>query len=88
MASCSLTFATWSLGPHAYLVLAASMIPLFWIGAGCVFVGDVLVTRGDRWSLASALLDVVGAILCLVALFGAVFYLGMLAMIFALVYLG
>ncbi len=84
MASCSLAFASWAAKPHIYVVLAASMIPVFWVGAGCVFLGSLLVTHGDAWSLPSAMFDVTGAILCLIAVFGAVFYTAMLALVGAM----
>lgn len=80
MASCSVAFAIWTWRPHVLVVLAASTIPVFWLGVGCLFVAAVLVSHGDAWSFPSALLDVVGAILCLVSIFGLVFFLSMLTL--------
>jgi hypothetical protein len=80
MASCSVAFAMWAWRPHVLVVLAASTIPVFWVGVGCLFFAAVLVARGDSWSFPSALLDVVGAVLCLISIFGLVFFLFMLTL--------
>jgi hypothetical protein len=84
MASCSLTFAAWSWWPHDLVVLAATTIPAFWLGVGCIFLGAALAYQGDAWSLPSATLDVLGAVLCLISVFGFAFFLGMLLLAGAL----
>jgi hypothetical protein len=84
MASCSVTFAAWSWWPHDLIVLAATTIPLFWLGVGCIFLGATLIYQGDSWSLLSAILDVLGAVLCLISVFGFVLFLGILLLAAAL----
>lgn len=76
-ATCAVAFATCSAGLHDYLTVAASMVIVFWLGAGLCFAGLVMDSEGDSWLVPAVLAEISGTILSAIALFTATYYSGM-----------
>ena len=77
IATCAISFALIGGRPHQYMLTAALMILLFWLGAALAFAGEAMNNHGDVWLIPGVVTSVIGALVAVIALFTMLFYSGL-----------